>query len=97
MLTRLGLIEVEWESAPAQSYPIAIRVEAYDRTGLLNDITQVVAENKVNIVAAAVNVSPDHTAIVTATLQVASVSQLAKVMSRIEALKDVLSVQRDLG
>jgi len=91
------LIEVEWESAPAQSYPIAIRVEAYDRTGLLNDITQVVAENKVNIVAASVNVSPDHTAIVTATLQVASVSQLAKVMSRIEGLKDVLSVQRDLG
>ena len=91
------LIEVEWEAAPAQSYPIAIRVEAYDRTGLLNDITQVVAENKVNIVAAAVNVNPDHTAIVTATLQVASVSQLARVMSRIEGLKDVLSVQRDLG
>ena len=71
------LIEVEWEAAPAQTYPIAIRVEAYDRTGLLNDITQVVAENKVNIVAAAVHVNPDHTAIVTATLQVASVSQLA--------------------
>ena len=32
-----------------------------------------------------------------ATLQVASVSQLAKVMGRIEQLKDVLSVQRDLG
>jgi len=91
------LIEVEWESAPAQTYPIAIRVEAYDRTGLLNDITQVVAENKVNIVAAAVHVNPDHTAVVTATLQVASVSQLARVMSRIEGLKDVLSVQRDLG
>ncbi|HEX5823866.1 MAG TPA: bifunctional (p)ppGpp synthetase/guanosine-3',5'-bis(diphosphate) 3'-pyrophosphohydrolase [Candidatus Limnocylindrales bacterium] len=91
------LIEVEWESEPAQTYPIAIRVEGYDRTGLLNDITQVVAENKVNIVAAAVHVNPDHTAIVTATLQVASVSQLARVMSRIEGLKDVLSVQRDLN
>src|SRR5438309_1617298 len=90
------LIEVEWEAAPAQTYPIAIRVEAYDRTGLLNDITQVVAENKVNIVAAVVNVNPDHIAIVTTTLQVASVSQLARVMSRIEGLKDVLSVQRDL-
>ena len=90
------LIEVEWEAAPTQTYPIAIRVEAYDRTGLLNDITQVVAENKVNIVAAAVNVNPDHTAIVRATLQVASVSQLARVMGRIEGLKDVISVQRDL-
>ena len=27
------LIDVEWEAAPAQTYPIAIRVEAYDRTG----------------------------------------------------------------
>jgi GTP pyrophosphokinase len=91
------LIDVEWESQPTQTYPIAIRVEAYDRTGLLSDITQVVAGDKVNIVAASVAVNADHTAIVTATLQVHSVSQLARVMSRIETLKDVLSVQRDLG
>jgi (p)ppGpp synthase/HD superfamily hydrolase len=57
----------------------------------------VVAENKVNILAASVHVSQDHTAIVAATLQVASVAQLARVMSRIEQLKDVISVQRDLG
>jgi guanosine-3',5'-bis(diphosphate) 3'-pyrophosphohydrolase len=91
------MIEVEWEAAATQTYPIAIRVEAYDRTGLLNDITQVVAEHKVNILAAAVKVLPDHIAVVTATLQVATVSQLAKVMGRIEGLKDVISVQRDLG
>ena len=83
------LIEVEWEAAPPQTYPIAIRVEAYDRTGLLNDITGIVAENKVNIVAANVAVTQDHTATVAATLQVASVGQLARVMSRIEQLKDV--------
>jgi GTP diphosphokinase / guanosine-3',5'-bis(diphosphate) 3'-diphosphatase len=91
------LIDVEWEAEATQTYPIAIRVEAYDRTGLLSDITQVVAENKVNIVAAAVGVTPDHTAVVTATLQVHSVSQLARVMGRIENLKDVINVQRDLG
>jgi len=91
------LIEVEWEAAPSQTYPIAIRVEAYDRTGLLSDITQIMAENKVNILAANVGVNPDHTAAVAMTLQVASVAQLAKVMSRVEQLKDVLSVQRDLS
>jgi guanosine-3',5'-bis(diphosphate) 3'-pyrophosphohydrolase len=91
------LIEVEWEAAPAQTYPIAIRVEGYDRTGLLSDITQVVAEAKVNILAANVSVAPDHTALVRATLQVASVSQLARVLARIEQLKDVSSVTRDLG
>ncbi len=91
------IIDVEWEAATAQTYPIAIRVEAHDRTGLLNDIAGAVAESKVNIVAANVAVTQDHTAVVVATLQVASVSQLARVMARIEQVKDVLSVQRDLG
>jgi GTP pyrophosphokinase len=91
------LIEVEWEAEAQQTYPIAIRIEAYDRTGLLSDITQVVADNKVNIVAASVAVSADRTTTVTATLEVASVAQLARVMSRVEQLKDVISVQRDVG
>jgi GTP diphosphokinase / guanosine-3',5'-bis(diphosphate) 3'-diphosphatase len=94
---RARLIDVEWEAAPTQTYPIAIRVEAHDRTGLLNDIAGAVAESRVNILAANVSVTPDHAAIVAATLQVASVSQLARVMGRIEQVKDVISVQRDLG
>jgi GTP diphosphokinase / guanosine-3',5'-bis(diphosphate) 3'-diphosphatase len=91
------LIEVEWEGQVEQTYPIAIRVEAYDRTGLLSDISNVVADSKINIMAAHVVTHPDHRATVQATLQVTSVTQLAKVMSRLEQLKDVYSVQRDLS
>ncbi len=91
------IIDVEWEGAVQQTYPIAIRVEAYDRTGLLSDITQVVAEHKVNIASANVAVSAGHTATVKATLQVASVAQLARLMARLEQLKDVISVTRDLS
>ena len=90
------LIEVDWESQVQQTYPISIRVEAYDRTGLLSDVSQVVAEAKVNILAANLAVTPDRTATVRATIEVASVAQLARVMSRLEQLKDVISVQRDL-
>jgi GTP pyrophosphokinase len=91
------LIEVEWEGRAQQTYPIAIRIEAYDRPGLLSDISNVVAESKVNILAANVRTNPDHTATFQATLQVASVAQLAKVLSRIEQVKDVHTVQRDLS
>ena len=91
------LIEVEWEGAAERTYPIAIRLDAYDRTGLLSDITNVVAEQKVNIVAAHVETRPDRTATVSATLQVSSVAQLARVLSRLEQVKDVFSVQRALG
>jgi guanosine-3',5'-bis(diphosphate) 3'-pyrophosphohydrolase len=91
------LIEVEWEGQAQQTYPIAIRVEAHDRTGLLSDITNVVADNKVNILSANVSTNDDQTATVKATLQVSSVAQLARILSRIEQLKDVYSVQRDLS
>ena len=57
---------------------------------MLNDLGSYIS-------AAQVGVTADHTAVVRATIQVSSVSQLARVMSRIETLKDVISVQRDLG
>jgi guanosine-3',5'-bis(diphosphate) 3'-pyrophosphohydrolase len=89
------LIEVEWEKAPQQTYPIAILIEAYDRTGLLSDISNVVADDKINIVAASVAVHKDHRATVQATLEVSSVAQLSRVMAHLEQLKDVYSVERD--
>ena len=89
------LIDVEWERSAAQTYPIAILIEAYDRTGLLSDITHVVADDKINIVAASVRVHKDHRATVQATLEVSSVAQLSRVMAHLEQLKDVYSVERD--
>jgi (p)ppGpp synthase/HD superfamily hydrolase len=44
-----------------------------------------------------VSTNADHTATVVVTLQVASVAQLAKVLTRLEGLKDVYTVQRDFG
>jgi GTP pyrophosphokinase len=89
------LIDVEWERAAQQTYPIAILIEAYDRTGLLSDISNVVADDKINIVAASVSVNKEHRARVQATLEVSSVAQLSRVMAHLEQLKDVYSVERD--
>jgi len=91
------LIEVEWEQGAQQTYPIAIRIEAYDRPGLLSEITNVIAENKVNITSANVRANSDHTATLQATLQVASVAQLAKVLQRLEQLRDVHQVTREMS
>ena len=89
------LIDVEWEKSTQQTYPIAILIEAYDRTGLLSEISNVVADDKINIVDASVRVHKDHRATVQATLEVSSVAQLSRVMAHLEQLKDVYSVQRD--
>jgi guanosine-3',5'-bis(diphosphate) 3'-pyrophosphohydrolase len=89
------LIDVEWETASQQTYPITVRIAAVDRPGLLNEITNVVAEYKVNIVAAAVSTHADGTAIITATFTVTSLQQLSKVLSKIERVRDVTSVTRE--
>jgi len=89
------LIDVDWESAAEQTYPITVRIEALDRPGLLNEVTNVVAEHKVNIVAASIGTHADGTATITATLKVTSLQQLSKVLSLIERLKDVTRVARE--
>jgi GTP pyrophosphokinase len=89
------LIDVEWESVDQQTYPITIRIDANDRPGLLNEITNVVAEYKVNIVAASIGTHPDGTATITATLKVTSLQQLSKVLVRIERIRDITSVSRE--
>ena len=55
-----------------------------------------IAGEKVNIAAANVRANPDHTATIQATLQVSSVAQLAKVLQRIEQVRDVHTVQREI-
>ena len=90
------LIEVDWDIAGQQTYPITVLIEALDRPGLLNEVTNVVAEYKVNIVAASVLVRSDGMAAMTVTLKVNSLQQLSKVLSRIERLRDVTSVTREV-
>ena len=90
------LIDVEWEIAGEQTYPITVRILALDRPGLLNEITTVVAEDKVNIVAASVAVHADNSATISATFKVNSLQQLSRVLSKIERLRDVTSVTREV-
>ena len=81
-------VEVEWEQAPTRTYPVAIRIEGWDRDGFLSDVAAVISENQVSLVALSAAANPDRTATVNATLQVTSVEQLSRVL-------DVFSVHRD--
>ena len=65
------------------------------KAGRRIEVTNVVAEYKVNIVAASVATHADGTATITATFKVTSLQQLAKVLTKIERLRDVTSVTRE--
>jgi len=92
---RERLIEVDWDVSGDKTYPVDVQIEAFDRPGLLRDITALVANEKINL--STVNVTTkkkDHTAIVFATLEIADIDQLSRVLALIEQLPNVLRAQR---
>ncbi len=89
------VVPVDWDSEAGVLFPVAIKIEAWDRTGLLRDITTVIAENRVNMSSCAVHVYDDKTAVVTATVEIDSLSQLSRLLEKLESVRDVHTVARE--
>ena len=93
--TRARVVPVDWDAEATHLYPVDIKIEAWDRQGLLRDIATVVAENRVNMSALEVHVYDDKTAVVSATVEIDSLAQLSRVMEKLEGVKDVHTVARE--
>jgi GTP pyrophosphokinase len=89
------VVPVDWDSDATHLYPVAIKIEAWDRQGLMRDIATVVAENRVNMSALEVHVYDDKTAVVSATVEIDSLAQLSRLMEKLENVKDVHTVARE--
>jgi len=89
------VVPVDWETDASHLYPVAIKIEAWDRQGLMRDIATVVAENRVNMSALEVHVYDDKTAVVSATVEIDSLAQLSRLMEKLEGVKDVHTVARE--
>jgi GTP diphosphokinase / guanosine-3',5'-bis(diphosphate) 3'-diphosphatase len=92
---RARVVPVDWDAEATHLYPVAIKIEAWDRQGLLRDIATVVAENRVNMSALEVHVYDDKTAVVSATVEIDSLAQLSRLMEKLEGVKDVNTVARE--
>jgi GTP pyrophosphokinase len=90
------VIEVDW-GLPAASagsvYPVDVAVEATDRQGLLRDISEVFAKEKMNVTGVQTQ-SVKGTAWMTFTVEVAESSRLGKVMGIVAEVNGVRSVRR---
>ncbi len=92
------VIRVSWGASPPKISRVKIRVQAYDRAGLLNEITGVLKEENINLEdASAVTARQDNLALITATLEVRDAEQLSRVLTRIERLPNVQQVRRQNG
>jgi len=90
---RERLVPVEW--GPTDSvYPVDIKVEAWDRVGLVRDITTLVAEEKVNISRINFVSHNDHTTSLYFTLEMGGLAQLSRLLAKVEGVRGVMNVAR---
>ncbi len=95
MANRARVIDVVWEESGKDTYPVALRLVAYDRSGLLRDITAVVANEDVNVTALTSEFDQaEQMTHVRLTVEVADLEQLGRVMDRLTHLSNVLELRR---
>ncbi|MBU2705744.1 GTP diphosphokinase [Zooshikella marina] len=89
------MIEVDWGGKYEETYPVDVEVLAYDRPGLLRDITVVLANERVNVLAVNTQSSKhDSLARMQLTIEVPSLQMLGRVLTRINQLPNVIEANR---
>jgi GTP pyrophosphokinase len=89
---RERLVMVSWGEAK-NTYPVPVQVKAYDRDGLMRDVSTLIAEEGINMGKVSVDVN-NNLAVFDMILEVRDLAQLSKVLDRLENLANVLEAHR---
>ncbi|HLC05007.1 MAG TPA: bifunctional (p)ppGpp synthetase/guanosine-3',5'-bis(diphosphate) 3'-pyrophosphohydrolase [Anaerolineales bacterium] len=86
------LVQVSW-GLPHQTYPVSVRIRAYDRDGLMRDVSTLVANEGINM--SSIHVSTKNSlANFDLVMGITDLSQLSRLLNRLEALPNVLEARR---
>jgi GTP pyrophosphokinase len=88
------LVSVNW-GEEQQLYPVRIMMKAYDRVGLLRDLTAVVSNEGVNIASVVTEEWADGTVTMALTCHTTGLDQLNKLFSKLDGVRGCISVTRD--
>ena len=89
---RERLLQVSWGHIE-RTYPVPIKIKAYDRQGLVNDISNLLADESINIADVAVNTNRSI-ADLRLVIEVKDLTQLSRILTRIENLPNVMEAHR---
>ncbi len=95
MRDRERLITVSWGTRP-RTVPVAIRITAYDRAGLLSEISNVISEEGINIVSLSQD-TRQNIATLYLTIEISDIAQLSRVLTKIESRPNVTEARRHTG
>ncbi len=88
------LIEVEWGLDDVSSYPVSVRIVAYNRSGILHDITQVLKDRKVHVLKVNMSTDEENNVMVQLRLEVNGLNSLSKVLLQFSRIQNVQDVKR---
>ncbi len=89
------VIGVEWGLSPQANYEVDVAIEAYDRQGLLRDITGLFANARINVLSINTQTNKNrHTATMSLRVEVPDLGSLSKLLERINRLKNIVSAVR---
>ncbi|THB68904.1 MAG: GTP diphosphokinase [Gammaproteobacteria bacterium] len=92
------LIDVSWSGNRENQYPVDIKVESYDRPGLLNEISMIFVQEKLNITDISTSVDKrDRIARMSFTVEISDISNLGKILNKIGSLPNIIDVRRISG
>lgn len=88
-------VDVQWQVKSNDVYPVEILIRAWDRTGLLRDVTSVLANEQVNVIGVQTQSDrQDGSALMRLTMEVPSLAKLSRVLTRIEQLPNITEARR---
>ena len=90
------LIEVEWEdtTSKSQDYNAELQIIGYNRSGLLNEVLQIVNSMTKNLNNVNGKVDNNKMATITLTVGIQNIHQLDKIVEKIKSIPEVYSVRR---
>ncbi len=89
------MIEVSWGHDLAETYPVEVLIQAYDRPGLLRDITLLLANEKINVLSLSTRTSKEaNLANMVLTIAVTDLTLLGRVLAKIMQLPNVIDAVR---
>ena len=89
------VVEVEWGADKEHTYPMNILVNAFDRKGLLKDISTVLADEKINVLELKTqSENSDHSVMMEFKVEVANLEKMSRLLAKLDQLPNVLSVRR---
>ena len=87
-------VEVEWVNLHHGTLPAKLRIEAYDRPGLLAEITNIISGEGINIESANINTTVDKRAFLNFVVDVKSKNQLENLIAKIQTVDGIIKAER---